>query len=218
MENKNILDALAKVRKDTKERKFKQTVDLVINIKDIDLKKPEEKLDLFLQLPKDRIKKAKICALVDDERLADAKKACDTVIHKDDFAKYEKDKAALKRITNDHAFFVTQPQLMPEVAKAFGRILGPRGKMPNPKAGCIIPPKVPMEAIVDRLRKTVRLQTKNDKAVRVAVGDEGMPDADIAVNVLAVYNVVVAKLPQHEANIVSVLLKLTMSPPAEVQK
>jgi len=218
MKQENFLKAIKQARENSKKRNFSQTFDLIINLKDIDLKKPEEKVDIFLKLPKPSARKLKVCALVDDERLADAKKTCDTVVHKDEFAKYAKSKVLVKKLAKAHSFFVTQPHLMPEVAKAFGRVLGPRGKMPNPKAGCIIPPKVPMEPIIEKLRTTVRLQTKNDKAVRTAVGMEDMKDEDIAENLAAVFNAVLAALPNKESNLVSVLLKLTMGAPAEVEK
>ncbi len=217
MDQQNILSALETVKKDSKKRNFTQTVDLVINLKDINIKNPSEKIDLFVHLPKPKTKKQKVCALVDEERLADAKKTCDTVIVKQDFAALAKDKKKFKKIVKEHDFFVTQPHLMPEVATHFGKVLGPRGKMPNPKAGCIIPPKVPMEPLIQRLRSVVRLQTKNDAVIRVAAGDEAMDDKDVAENVLTLYNAVVNALPNKEANVDKIILKLTMSLPVILQ-
>lgn len=217
METKSILETVQKLRKDSKKRKFKQTIDLILNLKSIDIKNPEQKIDIFLKLPKPRAKQLKICALVDDELITEAKKHCNTVIHKDEFKTLAKNKSKLRKIINSHDFFITQPHLMPEVATAFGKSLGPKGKMPNPKAGCVIPPKVPLAPIAERLKATIRLQTKNDTIVKCAVGDESMKDEEIAENISAVYNAVLAKLPQKEANIKSFLLKLTMGSPIPVE-
>ncbi|MBU4241860.1 MAG: 50S ribosomal protein L1, partial [Nanoarchaeota archaeon] len=211
-----VLEALSNIRKDSKKRKFTQTVDLILNLKQIDIKKPEEKVDLFLQLPNPRLKKLKICALVDEELAIEAKKHCEYVILKEEFKIMTKNKPKLRKITNECGFFITQPHLMPEVATAFGKILGPKGKMPNPKAGCIIPPKADLKIIVNKLKNTVKIATKNDTIIKCAIGDEGMTDEQLSQNIQQVFNSVLAKLPQHENNIKSVLVKLTMGSPVVI--
>jgi len=215
MEKKDILAAVETALKGQK-RNFKQTFETIINLKDIDLKDPNQKVDMFIQLPHQRSKITKICALVDEALVLEAKKACDFVITKDEFQKIGSEKQKFKKIMNEHGFFITQPHLMAEVAKAFGKLLGPKGKMPNPKAGCIIPPKAPLQPIIDRLRKTVRLTTKNEASIKVAVGDEGSKPEDIADNILAVFNAVAAVLPNKDKNIKVVYVKTTMGSPVKV--
>jgi len=216
METKQVLDALSNIRKESKKRKFTQTVDLILNLKQIDLKKPEEKVDLFLQLPNPRAKQLKICALVDEELATEAKKHCEHVILNSEFKILAKNKAKLRKITKECAFFITQPHLMPEVATSFGKILGPKGKMPNPKAGCIIPPKADLKAIVGKLKNTIKVATKNDTIVKCAVGDEVMTDEQLSKNIEFVYSTVLAKLPQHENNVKSILVKMTMGSPVVI--
>ena len=60
MEKEKILEALKSIR--NKKRKFSQSVDLVVSLKELDLKKPEHQVDFFITLPADAKKKTKICA------------------------------------------------------------------------------------------------------------------------------------------------------------
>jgi len=216
MDKKTILDPIAKARQAGPKRGFNQTFDLIINLKNIDINNPNEKIDMFVQLPYARSKKAQICGLVDESLVLDAKKVCDYVITKEQFSEMAKKKREMKKIASKFDYFVTQPHLMPEIAATLGKILGPKGKMPNPKSGCILPPKAALQPIVDKLRKTIRLITKNDKAIKCPVGDENMKDEHVAENIATVYNAVIAVLPQQTRNIKSILLKTTMGAPVRV--
>ncbi|HII15329.1 MAG TPA: 50S ribosomal protein L1 [Nanoarchaeota archaeon] len=216
MDKKEILTAIEKIRKDSPKRGFNQTVDLILNLKGIDLKNPNEKVDIFLPLPHARAKKVEIGAVVDDSLVAEAKKACDVVIPLDRLPEEAKKKREMKKLARRVAFFITQPHLMKDLAANLGKILGTKGKMPNPKSGCIIPPKAPLQPIVDKLRKTVRLATKNDLIVKCAVGDEKMSDDDLAENIMAVYTAVSKALPQQDNNVKSVILKFTMGTPVKM--
>jgi large subunit ribosomal protein L1 len=208
MDKNQVLDAIKKVRETTPKRKFNQSFDLAINLKEINLKKPEEKLDIFVVLPKGVGKKRKLCALVDNSMHTEAKTVFDRVILKDDFPNLNPKE--VKKIAQECDYFIGQANIMPDIAKTFGKVLGVRGKMPNPKSGAIVPPKIALRPVYDKFQKVVRLITKNEATVKCAIGVESMSDDDIAENVLAVYNAAVHALPQAAANIKRVLLKLTM--------
>tara|TARA_Y100000310_G_scaffold345610_1_gene467292 strand:- start:10736 stop:11395 length:660 start_codon:yes stop_codon:yes gene_type:complete len=214
MNKKQILETLKKVRESSKKRNFAQSFDIIINLKDLDLKKPDHKLNAFAQIPHGRGKKIKVCALVGGELNNDAKEHCDFTILKDDFKSYEKRK--LKKVMRDHEFFIAQANIMPDVAKAFGRFLGTAGKMPNPKAGMIVPPKGSTKMIVEKLQKTVRIATKNELAVKCSVGLETMEDDKLVENIEAVYKEVSHLLPLHDQNVRSVFIKTTMGKPVQV--
>ncbi|RME54484.1 50S ribosomal protein L1 [Candidatus Woesearchaeota archaeon] len=216
MNDKEVLNAVKQLRSSENKKKFNQTVDFVVNLKNLNLKKPDEKVDLYVQLPNGRGKKVKVCMFADEATLLQAQKVFDKVVDKAEFVKYAKDKKLVKKLASEFDFFVAQANLMPEVAKTFGRVLGQKGKMPNPKAGCVVPDKVDLKAVYDRLQKTVRLQTKNELAVKCPVGTEDMQDEKLVENVMAVYNNLLRSLPQGENNMKAVLLKLTMSPAVKV--
>jgi len=212
MEKQDILKALKELREKIKKRNFSQSIDILINLRGLDLKKPDHKLDFFLQLPHKKGKIVKIAAIVDDQLAKQAKENFDTVILKNELDKYKNNKKLQKKLANDHDFFVAQAELMVPTASTFGKVLGARGKMPSPKAGCVVPGTALLAPLKERLQYTVRLQTKNETSVKVSVGTESMSDDQIADNILAVYNNILLKLPQEKNNLRYVAIKTTMSP------
>ena len=215
MANQKIIDSIKKAREGEK-RNFKQTFDLIITLKDLDLKKPEEHVDFFAQLHYPKGKKVTTCALVGPELKASAKEACDFSIAVDEFDKYAKDPKAVKKLAEQCDYFIAQANVMPKVAAAFGKVLGKRGKMPNPKAGCVVPPNANLKALVDTLQKTVKLSAKTSLMIQTIVGKEDTPEEQIIDNVITAYNAVIHHTIRGENNVNKVLLKLTMSKPIRI--
>ncbi len=215
--NKNkFLEALKKAKDGSKKRNFKQKVDLIVNLKDLNLKKPEQQVEFFLKLHYDKGRESKICALVGPELAAKAKSACDNVIPADDFQKYAGDKKLSKKLCNDYDFFIAQANIMAKVAAAFGRILGPRGKMPNPKAGCVVTEKTDLNTLCTNLKKTVKISAKTSLIIQLIIGNEEMKDEEIADNAYNVYEQLAHHLPNEKHNIKSMFVKLTMGKPIKV--
>ncbi|MBI5392984.1 50S ribosomal protein L1 [Candidatus Woesearchaeota archaeon] len=210
MEKELIIQALKDIRKDQAKRNFKQSVDLIINLQSLDLKKPEHQVEFFVNLQNGKGKLNKICALVGPELKDEAAKVFDKTIEADQFDKYAADKKAQKKLSEEFDFFVAQANIMAKVASAFGRVLGPRGKMPNPKAGCVVPPKLQLKPVYDKLQKTIRVKAKTSLAIQVPIGSEDMDDSKLLDNYFNIYNTLVNALPLHENNIKSVFMKLTM--------
>ncbi len=213
MEQNKILEALKKLRSEAKKRKFKQSVDFSIVLKDVDLKNPENKIDEFLILPNGIGKKIKVCALVDKDLVTQAREACDKVITKEEFSKWAGKKKEIKKLANDFDYFIAQATIMTDIAATFGKIFGPKGKMPNPKSGCIVPPKADLKSLVKKLQKTVRIQAKKQPVVSTIVGTEDMKDEEIAQNISTIYDFVKKKLPRGDQQIKKTYVKFTMSKP-----
>ena len=209
MDKNQVTQTLKKVKENSKKRNFTQSYDLIINLRDIDIKKAEQAVNFFTTLHYSKGKKAKICALVGPELLPQAKEICDLAISVDDFSKYQ-DKKEAKRLAMQYDFFIAQATIMPKVATAFGRVFGPKGKMPNPKVGCVVPPNANLKPLYEKLQKTARLQTKNDAIIQTMVGNEGMKDEEITDNIMTVYDALIHHLPSGKNNIKNALLKLTM--------
>lgn len=208
--------ALQQLKAASPKRKFSQSVDLIINLKELDLKKPEEQVDLWVPLTHPKGKAVKIAALVGPELQEQAKASCDTVITHDDFKRYEGKKKDIKKLARQHDYFIAQANIMPDVAKFFGRVLGPRGKMPNPKAGCVVPPNANLKALTEKLKKTLHVVAKTQLSAKCSVGKEDMPDDKLLENIMTIYNAVLHALPQEQNNIKSILLKYSMGPPLKV--
>lgn len=216
MEKEKITKTIKEARGNSKKRNFTQTVDLIATLKDLNLKKPEEQVDSFIEIPHKRGRDIKVCALVGAELKEQAEKVCDKVITQDDFPNYEKKDQ--KKLANSYDFFVAQANIMQQIAKTFGRVFGPRGKMPNPKAGCVVPPKANLKQLYDKLQKTVRVQVKTKPMIQIPVGKEDMNDEEIAENISTIYSTLTHNLPKEENNVKSIMVKLTMGKPARVKK
>ncbi|MBI2663292.1 50S ribosomal protein L1 [Candidatus Woesearchaeota archaeon] len=215
MDKQLVLTKLKELKEKSKKRNFSQSVDLIVNLKQLDLKKPEHKVDLFIALPHSKGKSVKICGLVDKELLKESRENLDHTISRDEFQNLNKNK--IKKLSKEYDLFIAQANIMADVAKFFGRTLGPRGQMPNPKAGCVVPGNMQLKPIKERLQKMIRLQTKNELIVKAMVGKDNMGDEEIASNVMALYSSLLSSLPQEKNNIRGVFIKLTMSAPVKVE-
>ena len=215
MEKIQFQAAIAKAKDISEKRNFTQTFDLIINLKDHDLKKPEHQVDVFVTLPHSRGKKVKVCALVGAELEQQAKEVCDSVILSDNFEKHN-DKKLLRKIANNFDFFIAQANMMPKIATVFGRVFGPRGKMPNPKSGCIIPPNANLKPVYDKFQRTVRANAKTAPLIQVPIGTEDMPMEDVVENGMTIYNQISQVLPNEKHNIKGIYVKLTMGKPVLV--
>ena len=210
MDKQTIEKALAKVLEEKGSKKFTQTVDLIINLKDLDLKKNDQQLDIFVNLPHSKGKEAKICGLVGPELVSESEKNFDHTIEAHDFDALKSKPKEIKKLAEEYDYFVAQATIMPQVATVFGRILGSRGKMPNPKAGCVVPPKAQLAPLAKRLRDTIRVSAKTSLVISVPVGNESMPVEEIVENIDTVYKNVISHTVQGLNNFKFASLKLTM--------
>jgi len=210
MEKTQLISALKQVKETSPKRKFKQSYDLIINFKGLDLKKPDHQVDTFVTLPYSRGKKLKICALVGPELNEQAKTIFDSVIASETFDRY-KDKKEIRKLSNSADFFIAQANIMAKVATTFGRVFGPRGKMPNPKAGAVVLPNANLKPVYEKFQNTVRATAKTAPMIQVPIGTEEMKIEDVAENGMTVYKQVVQALPNEKHNIKDICIKLTMS-------
>jgi len=216
MDKKKFTSALKKIKEASNKRNFNQSVDLIVTLKDLDLKKPDHQVDFFLPLHHSNGKKIKLCGLVGPELKESSQKELDFTVGVDEFEHYAKDKKLIKKLADEYDFFVAQATLMPQVAKTFGRILGPKNKMPNPKSGCVVPPNANLAQVKGRLQNMVRVLVKISMQFQIAVGKEDMEDEIVLDNAITVYNQLVHHLPNEFHNIKNIFMKLTMGPAVKV--
>lgn len=196
--NENILKAVKEARSGSKKRNFSQSFDLIVNLKLIDLKKPENKLNEVFALPKGRGKDAEVVLFADG-----AKGIGCTAYAASDIEKLAVDKRGLKKLSRATDFFLSEPKLMPVIGKSLGSVLAPRGKMPAIATG-------DLKATIERYKKSVRIRVKDSPVIQCVVGIESMKDEDVAENIESVLSFLEKKLQKGRNNIGKVLVKLTM--------
>jgi large subunit ribosomal protein L1 len=213
LETPKLLETLKKVRENSKQRKFSQTIDMTINLVDIDMKKPESKIQEMIELPHPLTKKAKICVIAGGELAMKAKQAgVDLVIEKDELNNIATDKKRQRQLANTYDFFICEAPLMPTVGKSLGAVLGPRGKMPTP-----VPPNANIADQITRHQRLAIVRLKSTPIIQNRVGTEDMKDEQIAENIQAITRRLEGKLKRGTKNIKSITLKTTMGKPVELK-
>ena len=200
-----IVTLIQEAKKGEKERKFKESLELYITLKDIDVKKGFA-LNEVIQLPKQMSKPAAVCVMATGDMGLKAKDAkADEVMDNDNLSKLAEDKRASRKLINKYDFFLADTKLMPVVGKSLGQLLGPRGKMPTP-----VPFNAPIESFLDRFRSSIRVRVKNSLSISCKVGDVTMDEHHVAANAMAVINNLKGKLPNGDKNIRKYMIKTTM--------
>ncbi len=205
-----FLEKIREARAKAKPRKFVQTWTLSFGLKNIDLKKPENRFSSDIALPEGKGKKVRTVVIA-DALAKEAKETADYVIEKSQIPGLSRDTKKLRKMATDYDFFFGEASLMPQIGKSFGTVLGPKGKMPKP-----IPPNTKLGPFLEAFKKMITVSLKNSPVIHAVIGTEDMDDEKVARNAQAVYNLVRDRLPKGKANIKSMHVKLTMGPPSRL--
>ena len=194
-----IKAALAELRKE-KKRKFIQSVDLVVNLKNYDVRK--EALNTFVFVPHGSEKK--LAAF-----FTKRSKLIDTVTE-EDFVKY-KELKDIKKLAKKYDAFIAVAPMMGKVATKFGRVFGPMNRMPSPQAG-IIPKEdeAMIKVMIEKMNKSIRIKNK-EMAIKFSVGKENLSDDELKENIDSAIKELEKKLPRGRDNIKNILVKFTMT-------
>ena len=199
--------AVQKALDSAKKRNFRETVDLVINLKDVDLAIPKNRIQEDIILPHGRGRAVRVCVIGGGELAHKAKDVADLVIMPEELGTIADDKKQAKKIANSTDYFIAEAPLMPTVGKRLGIILGPRGKMPKP-----IAPGADPTPVVESLRKSVSIRTKDKMTFHAPVGTVDMDPDQIADNIETIVKRVETRLEKGRMNIASSYVKTTMGP------
>ena len=199
--------AVQKALEGAKKRNFTETVELAINLKDVDLTIPKNRIQEDIILPNGRGKAVKITVIGGGELALKAKDVADLVITPEELGAIADDKKQAKKIANSTTYFIAEAPLMAQVGKRLGTVLGPRGKMPKP-----IAPGADPAPMIDGLRKSVSIRTKDRKTFHAPVGSVDMDPEKSAENIDLVLKRVESHLEKGEHNIASAYVKTTMGP------
>lgn len=190
--------------KETSTTTFDGTVELHIRL-GIDARTAEQSVRGTVQLPAGSGKDMKVLAFVPTAKQAAAKKAG---------ADFVSDAETLKKVQDGWTGFdvsVATPDQMVEVGK-LGKVLGPKGLMPNPKSGTVTDD---VESAIKQVKAgSVEFRVAPDGTIHAGIGKVSFKPEDLARNVTAYYQAVAAAKPDDAKGtfIRSVTLASTMGP------
>ena len=170
------IDAI-KILKDNAYAKFEESLEIAINLK-IDSEKTDQNIRGVINLPKGTGKKIKIAVMAKGEKAKEAENAGADLVGEDDLV----EKISSGKI--DFDVLITTPDMMPKIGK-IGKILGPKGLMPNPKLGTVTQD---ISKAVENA-KFGQVQYKNDKSgiVHAGIGKLSFKEEDLLENIKAFY-------------------------------
>jgi large subunit ribosomal protein L1 len=201
----HLTQMISEAKKGQKQRKFKQTVELIMVFRDIDVKKGFA-INETVQLPRKLSHPASVCVVASGDLGLKAKSAnADRIVDGTEINKVGANKRESRKLINGYDFFLSDTSLMATVGKTLGQFMGPRGKMPTP-----VPFNAPIDSILERFRSSIRVRLRNSLSLACKIGDETMSDEDLTVNANAVISLVEKKLPSGDKNIKKIMIKTTM--------
>jgi len=205
------LAEIVKKGRESKERKFPESIEAILTFKEVDPKKTDLNINETIYLPHPGSHRSSICFIGSGDLLLRAKNAgVDGTLEPSQLENFAGNKKEAKKLARQYDFFLADTALMPRIGRILGQSLGPKGKIPTP-----VPPNTPIEAMINRTRNAVRVRSRASLAVASKVGDRKLSDSDIAENILAMVQAVQRKLPNGERNIRAVIVKTTMGKPVK---
>jgi large subunit ribosomal protein L1 len=207
-----IVKAVDAAKKNSRKRKFTQSVELVLALRDIDIKKPENRINEIIELPYPPSREVKVAVFATGDLAVRARNAgANEVYGKETLNDLVNDKKKARSLVQGIDFFIAETSLMPLIGRVLGSILGPRGGMPTP-----IPPTAPIDALINRRRRTVQLRVRSQLSAQCKVGSEDMDSEDIANNIQAVLTLLERRFERGFRNIREAYVKTTMGPPMKI--
>ena len=211
LSNQQLAELVKKGKGQSAERKFTQSVEVLISLKEVDPKKTDLNINEIVYLPHPMSKQARVAYIGTGDLAVRAKNAeANLVMEPAQLENYGGSKRDAKKLARSYDFFLADTALMPRVGKILGQSLGPKGKIPSP-----VPPNSPNEAMFYWMATAVRVMSRGALWVMAKVGVAKLSDADLAENIVAVVNAVTKKLPNGDRNIKAIMIKTTMGKPAK---
>src|SRR6056297_687911 len=211
MADQEIEQAVSRALDDRPSRNFRETVDLAINLRDLDLNDPSNRVDESIVLPAGTGQETRIVVFAEGETAVRAEEVADEVLDGNDLEELGDDDDEAKDLAGDTDFFIAEESMMQNIGRYLGTVLGPRGKMPTP-----LDPDDDVVEGVERMKNTVQIRSKERRTFHTRVGAEDMTADEIADNVDVILRRLHAELEKGPLNIDSVFVKTTMGPAVEV--
>merc|ERR1712173_310721 len=193
--------AAVKAGSDEKKRKFLETVDLQIGLKNYDPQK-DKRFSGTVKLKHIPRRKFKVCVLGDQAHIDEASSKRIPCMSAD---KLKKDKKKVKKLAKSYDAFLCSDTLIKQIPRLLGPGLNKAGKFPS-----LITHSDDLEAKVVDLKSTIKFQMKKVLCLNVAGGHGNMTEEEWAQNVHLAMNFLVSLLKKHWQNVKSLHIKSTM--------
>lgn len=211
MADRPAVEAVAEALAKAPAREFPESVELSVNLKELDLTVPKNRIEDEVPLPNGRGRNIKVAIIASPEMCQKVRGVGDLVVPANELDELVKDKKAAKKLASDIDFFLAEAPLMPVIGRRLGVVLGPRGKMPRP-----VPPGSDPTNLINALKRSIRIRSKGNRTFHAAVGTRAMPAEQLASNIDAVLARIVGKLERGRSNIDSVYVKTSMGPSVRI--
>ncbi len=111
---REILRVLKELREKRVERNFKQSIDLIVNLKDLDLRRPENRVNLRVELPHGTGKERKVCVFAEGDLALKAREAgVDLILGQDRLRELSSNRKEAKKLLTKYDVFIAEAPLKP---------------------------------------------------------------------------------------------------------
>jgi large subunit ribosomal protein L1 len=214
MDLNKIVNAVTEAQTKAPKRKFEESMELIVNLKGIDMKKGGKQINVDITLPHPVGGTAvQVCVIGSATFVFQARKAgAAHVLGPEDLSHLETDKEAVKALADKMGFFVAQADMMPLIGRVLGPVLGPRGKMPRP-----VPADADIAKLLSEFSSSVKLRMRKNLVIQNKIGQRKMEPKRVAENIQAVLTALERNLDKGASNIGEVLVKTTMGPTVKIE-
>jgi len=208
LQNEQLVEAVQRIRKHAAEkpRKFVETVELQIGLKNYDPQK-DKRFSGTVRVPHPCKAKLKICVLGDQVHCDEAAKINVPFLGIEDLKKFDRDNKKVKKLAKKYDAFLASPAVIRQIPRLLGPGLNKAGKFPMQ-----IGTEQPLELRIEELKCTVKFQLKKVLCLGVAVGNVKMTEEELVANIRLAVNFLVSLLKKQWQNVKSLYIKSTMSP------
>jgi large subunit ribosomal protein L1 len=206
LSKQKILESIENLLENSPKRNFKESVDLAINLKNLDMSQPKNRVDVEIVLPNGLGKTLKIAVFAKGEVGLQAKGAgANYLFTEKDLKEIAGDKQRARSLANECDFFIAEVQFMGQIGKNLGSILGPRGKMPIP-----LTPDKNVVSVINGLTNTIRVRSKDRLTFHVSIGRRSFEPIKLAENANTVVQKIESVLEKGKYNLKSIHATTTM--------
>merc|ERR1711937_291730 len=210
--NALVLECVKEMREKTKERKFQQTVELQVALKDYDPQK-DKRFVGTVRLPNVPRPNLKICVIADQkhaDEIAKAEVKVD-VTNLDALKKFNKDKKQIKKWAKKYSLLLATDTLVKKVPVVLGPVLNRIGMFPQP-----VTHNEPIEKKINDVKGSVKWQLKKVTNLNVAAGNQDMTDEELRQNIVMALNFLASLLKKQWPSLKAINIKMTMGPAVKV--